>query len=118
MALLALSVARQGLSIFLASTAIAGLGYSLLVVGDLALLGGAVPARRRGGVLSALYLFACLSMGIVALGLGVVATEQGLGLAVDLGATAVTLLSLGTIGLLALQPAAPLSGEGTKVVAG
>jgi hypothetical protein len=50
--------------------------------------------------------------------LGVVATEQGLGLAVDLGATAVTLLSLGTIGLLVLQPAAPLSGEGTKVVAG
>ena len=118
MALLALSVARQGLPIFLASTAIVGLGYSLLVVGGLALLGGAVPARRRGGVLSALYLFAYLSMGIVALGLSVVATEQGLGLAVDLGATAITLLSLGTIGLLALQPAAPLSGEGTKVVAG
>jgi hypothetical protein len=70
-------------------------------------------------VLSALYLFAYLSMGIVALGLGVVATERGLGLAVDLGAAAIAALSLGTIGLLALQrmhdrnvPAAPLSGEG------
>jgi hypothetical protein len=70
-------------------------------------------------VLSALYLFAYLSMGIVALGLGVVATERGLGLAVDLGAAAITLLSLGTIGFLAIQqirgrnvPAAPLSGEG------
>jgi predicted MFS family arabinose efflux permease len=119
MGLLALSVARQELSIFLASTAIAGVGYSLLVLGGLALLGGAVPERHRGGVLSALYLFAYLSMGIVALGLGVVATERGLGLAVDLGAAAITLLSLGTIGLLALQqihgrkvPAAPVSGEG------
>ena len=119
MGLLALSVARQGLSIFLASTAIAGIGYSLLVLGGLALLGGAAPARHRGGVLSALYLFAYLSMGIVALGLGVVATERGLGLAVDLGAAAITLLSLGTIGLLAIQqmhgrsaPAAPVSGEG------
>jgi len=53
MGLLALSVARQGLSIFLASTAIAGIGYSLLVLGGLALLGGVVPARHRGGVLSA-----------------------------------------------------------------
>ena len=103
MGLLALSVARQELSIFLASTAIAGVGYSLLVLGGLALLGGAVPERHRGGVLSALYLFAYLSMGTVALGLGVVATERGLGLAVDLGAAAITLLSLGTIGLLTLQ---------------
>jgi hypothetical protein len=118
MGLLALSVARQGLSIFLASTAVAGIGYSLLVLGGLALIGGAVPARHRGGVLSALYLFAYLSMGIVALGLGVVATERGLGLAADLGAAAITLLSLGTIGLLAIQQirdrnvsAAPISGE-------
>jgi hypothetical protein len=119
MGLLALSVARQELSIFLASTAIAGVGYSLLVLGGLTLLGGAVPERHRGGVLSALYLFAYLSMGTVALGLGVVATERGLGLGVDLGAAAITLLSLGTIALLALQqihgrkvPAAPVSGEG------
>ena len=119
MGLLALSVARQGLPIFLAATTIAGIGYSLLVLGGLALLGGAVQERQRGGVLSALYLFAYLSLGIVALGLGVVATERGLGLAVDLGAAAITALSLGTIGLLALQrmhvrqvPAAPFCGEG------
>jgi predicted MFS family arabinose efflux permease len=118
MGLLALSVARQGLPIFLAATTIAGIGYSLLVLGGLALLGGAVAERQRGGVLSALYLFAYLSLGIVALGLGVVATERGLGLAVDLGAAAITLLSLGTLGLLALRrmhernmPAAALSGE-------
>ena len=119
MGLLALAVARHELAIFLAATTIAGVGYSLLVVGGLALIGGAVPERQRGGVLSALYLFAYLSLGTVALGLGVVATQRGLGLAVDLGAAAITLLSLGTIGLLALQPrrgrnvpAASFSGEG------
>jgi predicted MFS family arabinose efflux permease len=118
MGLLALSVAWQELSIFVASTAIAGIGYSLLVLGGLALIGGAVPEKQRGGMLSALYLFAYLSMGIVALGLGVVATERGLGLAVDLGAAAIALLSLGTIGLLVLQqrhggqvPASPFRGE-------
>ena len=70
-------------------------------------------------MLSALYLFAYLSIGMVALGLGIVATERGLGLAVDLGAAAITGLSFGTIGLLALQrmhdrnlAAAPASGEG------
>jgi MFS family permease len=119
MGLLGLAVARHELAIFLAATAIAGVGYSLLVVGGLALIGGAVPERQRGGVLSALYLFAYLSLGTVALGLGVVATERGLGQAVDLGAAAITLLSLGTIGLLALQrmhgrkaPAASFSSEG------
>jgi len=119
MGLLGLAVARHELAIFLAATTIAGVGYSLLVVGGLALIGGAVPERQRGGVLSALYLFAYLSLGTVALGLGVVATERGLGQAVDLGAAAITLLSLGTIGLLALQrmhgrkaPAASFSSEG------
>ena len=119
MGLLALSVARQELPIFLASTAIGGIGYSLPVLGELALIGGAVPENQRGSVLSALYLFTYLSMVIVALCLGVVAAERGLGLAVDLGAAAIALLSLGTLGLVALQPmhgrkapAAPFSGEG------
>jgi hypothetical protein len=59
-------------------------------------------------VLSALYLFAYLSLGIVALVLGVVATQRGLGLAVDLGAGVITLLSLATISLLAtLRNAVP-----------
>jgi MFS family permease len=100
MGLLALSVAWHGLSIFLAATAVSGVGYSLLFLGGLALINSAVPAERRGGVLSALYLFAYLSLGIVALVLGAVATQRGLGLAVDLGAGIITLLSLVTIGLI------------------
>jgi MFS family permease len=103
MGLLALSVAWRGLSIFLAATAMSGAGYSLLFLGGLALINGAIPAQHRGGVLSALYLFAYLSLGVVALALGVVATQRGLGLAVDLGAAVITLFSLATIGLLATR---------------
>ena len=43
------------------------------------------------------------SLGLVAFALGIVATQRGLGLAVDLGAAVITLLSLATIGLLATQ---------------
>jgi len=118
MGLLALSVAWHELSIFLAATALSGAGYSLLFLGGLALINGAVPAQHRGGVLSALYLFAYLSLGVVAFVLGVVATQRGLGLAVDLGAAVITLFSLAAIGLLATErlhgasvPAAPLPGE-------
>jgi predicted MFS family arabinose efflux permease len=118
MGLLALSVAWHGLSIFLAATAMSGAGYSLLFLGGLALINGAVPVQHRGGVLSALYLFAYLSLGVVAFVLGVVATRRGLGLAVDLGAAVITLFSLATLGLLATRrlhggsvPAAPFPGE-------
>jgi MFS family permease len=55
MGLLALSVAWHGLSIFLAATAMSGIGYSLLFLGGLALINGAVPcpghrqrSTRRG----------------------------------------------------------------------
>jgi hypothetical protein len=95
-----------------------GAGYILLFLGGLALINGAVPAQHRGGVLSALYLFAYLSLGVVAFVLGVVATQRGLGRAVDLGAAVITLFSLATIGLLATEqlhggsvPAARFPGE-------
>lgn len=113
MGLLALSVAWHGLSIFLAATGMSGAGYSLLFLGGLALINGVIPAQHRGGVLSALYLFAYLSLGLVAFALGIVATQRGLGLAVDLGAAVITLLSLATIGLLAV-PQSPGSVAGAR----
>jgi hypothetical protein len=73
MALLAAAVARHGLDYFLASTAVSGVGYSLLFLGGLNALAAVTPPRCRAGVLSALYLFAYLSMGMVALVLGQVA---------------------------------------------
>jgi hypothetical protein len=81
------------LVIFLTSTAISGMGYSLLFLGGLAEINAKAPAQQRGGILSALYLFAYLAMGTVAMVLGVVATKWGLGLAIRLGTGAIALLS-------------------------
>jgi hypothetical protein len=100
MALFAVAVSQHQLAIFLAATTTAGGGYSLLFLGGLNLINAAAPAQHRGGVLSALYLLAYLSLGVVALVLGEVATLWGLALAVDLGAVAIGLLSLATLILL------------------
>jgi MFS family permease len=100
MALLAVSVSQHQLSVFLAATAAAGSGYSLLFLGGLNLISAASTERHRGGVLSAVYLLGYLSLGVVALVLGEVATLRGLELAVDLGAVAIGLLSMATFVLL------------------
>jgi hypothetical protein len=70
-------------------------------------INGAAPAERRGGVLSALYLLAYLSMGASALVLGAVATARGLDLAVDFGTGAIAALSLATIALVWLRSSSP-----------
>jgi hypothetical protein len=101
MGLLALAAARHDLAAFLLATSTAGAGYSLLFLSALEVVGAAAPAARRGGALSALYLLAYLAMGSTALLLGAVATAQGLGFAVDLGASGIAMLSIAT--LLAAQ---------------
>jgi MFS family permease len=97
MGLLALAVALHGLPTFLLATAMAGAGYSLLFRSALQVINAAAPAQQRGAVLSALYLLAYLSMGIIAIILGIVATGWGLRLAIDLGAGVVALLSFATL---------------------
>src|ERR1019366_561250 len=104
MVLLSLSLAWHSLPTFLMSTAIGGVGYSLLFVGGLQTISAAAPPERRGGVLSALYLFAYLSLGVVALVLGVIATRRNLKLAVDLGAGSSGLLSAASAGMASLAP--------------
>jgi hypothetical protein len=97
MGLLALSVGLHDLRIFLLATSIAGAGYSLLFLSAIEVINAAAPTHQRGGILSALYLLAYLSIGTVALVLGIVATARGLRLAVDLGAGAIAALSLATL---------------------
>ncbi len=105
MILLAVSVSRHELFVFLTATGMAGAGYSLLFLGGLEVINAATPMQQRGGVLSSVFLLGYLSMGAVALLLGAVASHWGLGLAVDLGAGAITLLSAATILLAAaLRP--------------
>jgi hypothetical protein len=79
----------------------AGAGYGLLFLSALRVITGAAPDNHRGGVLSAIYLLAYLSMGSVALVLGMVATTRNLGVAVDLGAWVIAALSLATLVLAA-----------------
>ena len=71
-----------------------------MFLGGLSLINAASTAQHRGGVLPALYLFAYLSLGVVALVLGEVETLWGLALAVDLGALVIGLLSLATLIML------------------
>ena len=105
MELLAMAVALHGLPIFLLATAMAGAGYSLLFLSALQVINTAAPAQHRGAVLSALYLLAYLSMGMVAISLGIVATGWGLRLATDLGVGVIALLSLATLALAsAMRP--------------
>jgi MFS family permease len=110
MGLLALSVARHDLAIFLLATSTAGAGYSLLFLSAVAVINAAAPVKHRGGVLSAAYLPAYLSISTVALVLGVVATARGLRLAVELGAGAIAVLSLATLVLaISVRGLAPRS---------
>jgi len=97
MGLLVLAVYRHDLLIYLLATAAAGAGYGLLFVGSLQLVNAAAPLHHRGSVLSALYLVGYLSMGALALVLGVTATALGLEFAVDLGAAAIAIVSLATL---------------------
>ena len=103
MALLAAAIARHHLPIFLAATAISGAGYSLLFFGGLATINSAAPAEHRGGVLSAIYLLAYVSLGAVSLLLGAVATAHGLGFAVNFGAGVIALLSAITVALVVMM---------------
>ena len=97
MGLVALAVERHSLPVFLLATANAGAGYSLLFLSALAIIGRAAPEQHRAGVLSAIYLLAYLSLGAVALGLGVVATKFGLAVTIDLGSFIIGGLSLATL---------------------
>ncbi|MEA2950275.1 MAG: hypothetical protein QOI40_5605 [Alphaproteobacteria bacterium] len=114
MGLLALAVDRHDLFIYLAATAAAGAGYSLLFVGGLQLINAAGSSHHRGAMLSALYLAGYLSMAAFALILGVVATAWGLGLAVDLGAAAITIISIATLGLTIVTHEDSSKNEGAR----
>jgi hypothetical protein len=108
MSLLVLAVSRRDLLLYLIATATAGASYSLLFAGGLRLIDVPGLSGHRGAVFSALYLVGYLSMAALALVLGAVATAWGLGFAIDLGATAITIVSLVTLVLAATsRPDAP-----------
>jgi len=109
-ALLAVSTARHALPIFVAAATAGGMGFSLMYLGGLGLINANAPDDCRGSVLSALYSVAFAMQAIIVLLLGATATTWGLGLAVDLGAVAIAVLSICTIGL-ALSIKGPVPRE-------
>ena len=110
MGLLTVSVALHALPVFLVATAMSGGGYSLLFRGALEVINAAALPQARGGVLSALYLLAYLSMGAVAVVLGAVATARGLEVAIDLGAGVIAGFSVATL-VCAMSLRRPASTE-------
>ena len=81
---------------------------SLLFAGGLRLIDAAGSPRDRGATYSALYLVGYLAMAALALVLGAGATAWGLGVAIDLGAAAITIVGLVTLVLAATtRPDAP-----------
>jgi MFS family permease len=114
MGLLVLAVSRRDLLIYFIATATAGASYSLLFSGGMRLIDFAGSSRHRGAVFSALFLVGYLSMAALALVLGAVATARGLGFAIDLGAAAITIVSLVTLVLAATTRPVALKKERTK----
>jgi predicted MFS family arabinose efflux permease len=109
--LLALAAVRHALPIYLAATAIAGTGYSLLFFAGLAIINAVATPQHRGGIFAALYLVAYLSLGTMALVLGFIARSTSLGLAIDVGAGVIALLSLATLGYALMRSSSKVSGH-------
>jgi MFS family permease len=102
--LLTLAAALHSLPLFLLACGLAG-GYSLLFLGGLTLINAHAPPQHRAGTLSAVYLVGYLTMGAVALALGVVATHAGLRSALDVGAPALAALAVAASALGWRRPA-------------
>jgi MFS family permease len=94
MAALIAAGTAHSLWLFLASSVVVGVGYSLLYAGGLGIITATAPAHHRGGVISAAFAVGYLAQGAVALALGAVATSAGLLTAIELGA--VVLVALAT----------------------
>lgn len=99
MGLLMIAAHTHSLGIFVMALAAAGAAYSFSVLGGLTLINAHAPAHQRGATLSAIYLISYLFMGVIALGIGRIATAWGLELALDFGAPAVASLSVVAAGL-------------------
>ncbi len=94
MSTLMLSASQHSLALFMIAIAIAGIAYSLLVLGGLGLINAKAPTDRRAATLSAVYVIAYVMMGVVSLSLGVTATHLGLEVGIDLGSAAVAVFGL------------------------
>jgi MFS family permease len=87
----------HSLAAFIASSLVAGAGYSLMFSGGLGLVTSSAPAHHRAAVISAAYVVGYLAQAVAALGLGVLATTSGLQFALELGAPVILLLGVAAL---------------------
>ena len=78
MGLTALSLSLSSAGAFLASAAIAGVGFGLAFMGALRHLAGAIPDGHRGEVMSAFYVVAYVAISVPAIAAGFASPHLGL----------------------------------------
>lgn len=113
--LLALGGVEPSLTLLLAASALAGGGHGLTFLGSLTEVARSAPPDRRAETLSLFYVLVYLGFGLPTVGVGLLAAQLGLPIAVQLFAGAVAAASLVQIGLLRRarrrRSAAPDAGE-------
>jgi MFS family permease len=94
MGVLVVSARLESLPVFILASFVAGVGYGLLFLGGLGLTNRHAPAQHRAGTLSAVYLVAYFTQGVVAVAIGVTATGIGLEPALDVWAPIIAAICL------------------------
>lgn len=84
--LMVLAAATGSIGLFFAWSLVGGTAYSFAFSGGLGLMNRAAPEEHRGATLSLLYLVAYLAQGLVAIGVGFLATTNTLSTAVTAAA--------------------------------
>lgn len=84
--LMVLAAATGSIGLFFAWSLVGGTAYSFAFSGGLGLMNRAAPEQHRGATLSLLYLVAYLAQGLVAIGVGFLATTTTLSTAVTAAA--------------------------------
>ena len=97
MSVMVLSSVEHSIVLFLVASIVTGVGYSFLFAGGLGVVSANAPAHHRAGTLSAVYLVAYFVQGVVALTLGSIATGSGFQPALEIGAGAIAVFSIGAI---------------------
>jgi MFS family permease len=80
--------------VFLAAIVLTGIGYSLLFSAGVGVAAELAPAGHRAATVSAVYFFGYAAQAVAAIGLGQLATAEGLFRAIALGAVLLSLLAV------------------------
>jgi MFS family permease len=108
--LLVVTAVEHSVAVFCATAAVAGAGYSLNFMGGIMLVNRHAPVHHRAGMFSAGYLVGYLSQGVVAVSLGVIATDVGIGTAVDIGTAVLSVVFVTSLVLTAtMREPAPVA---------